>query len=155
MQRSTGGTYSKMIECPNSRGEPSVFLNVEGSSQEVFTGQTRNLKNVIYNIDIRPRIVIKNCLPVPLHYTTGSDKANYKVLGTSETGCPEDLKTSLLLMKIVDWRDTDLRCTKIMDDSMGELERWRFDSVNPAASSVKIDLGVKKDQVQKIFLLIL
>ena len=129
-----------MIECPNSRGE--------GSSQEVFTGQTRNLKNVI---DIRPQIVIENCLPVPRNYTTGSDAGNYKVLGTSETGCPEDLKTSMLMMKIVDWWDTDLKCDKILDDGMAELELWRFDTVNPALARSRSTWASRRTRYKKSF----
>ena len=36
----------KTIECTNTRGEPSVFLNIEGTCNEIFNGRSSELSQV-------------------------------------------------------------------------------------------------------------
>lgn len=61
-----------MVECSNTRGEPSVFLNVEGCALDIFRETSRELTSRNYVISIRPLLVLKNCLPVPLFYACGN-----------------------------------------------------------------------------------
>ena len=61
------------VTCPN-RNDSSLthHLTVCGTKEDIFlgSGKSAKLEASMYTIDIVPRLVLKNCLPVTLHYTT-------------------------------------------------------------------------------------
>lgn len=65
-------TYSQQIQCTNTKGRADIFINVDGCKEEIFLERTGSLSSVVYSLDIRPLFVLKNCLPVTLHYTLGT-----------------------------------------------------------------------------------
>ena len=65
------GSVRREIECSNSHGNPSVFFNVEGLATDIFRETSRDRGSSIYTISIRPVVVLKNCLPIPLYYSSG------------------------------------------------------------------------------------
>jgi hypothetical protein len=65
-------SHSQQIQCTNTKGRPDIFINVDGRKEEIFLEKTGSLSSVTYVLDIRPLFVLKNCLPVTLHYSVGS-----------------------------------------------------------------------------------
>ena len=65
-------SYSQQIQCTNTKGRPDIFINVDGRKEEIFLERTGSLVSVTYALDIRPLFVMKNCLPVTLHYSLGT-----------------------------------------------------------------------------------
>ena len=68
------GNPPKTIQCGNINADPPVYLNIEGTCEEIFSERSSELSQVQYNISIRPSVVIKNCLPMPLFYSCGSQQ---------------------------------------------------------------------------------
>ena len=95
---------------------------------------------------VRPSVVLKNCLPIPLFYATGS-RADYKTLEQGDIGTLEDMRHdhTLLKFKLMGWRQVDLQCTKVFDNHMKQLEYWRFEAAEATASNLRVDLGVMKE----------
>jgi hypothetical protein len=77
-----------VIECSNTRGEPSVCLNVEGAAAEIFRETSRELTSRNYVISIRPLVLLKNCLPVPLYYACGGQE-QFRALQEGDSGVLE------------------------------------------------------------------
>jgi hypothetical protein len=65
-------SFSQQIQCTNTKGRPDIFINVDGRKEEIFLERTGSLSAVTYALDIRPLFVMKNCLPVTLHYSLGT-----------------------------------------------------------------------------------
>jgi hypothetical protein len=65
-------SFSQQIQCTNTKGRPDIFINVDGRKEEIFLERTGSLSSFTYVLDIRPLFVLKNCLPVTLYYTLGS-----------------------------------------------------------------------------------
>merc|ERR1712226_577581 len=63
------GNYAQQIECTNNTGAQNILLNVNGQEQIILTERSEKLGSLTYNLDVRPLIIIKNCLPETLHYT--------------------------------------------------------------------------------------
>ena len=82
------GHCRKVIECSNTRGEPSVCLNVEGAALEIFRETSRELTSRNYVISIRPLVLLKNCLPVALYYACGGQD-KFQPLREGESGVLE------------------------------------------------------------------
>ena len=141
------GKTRKTIECANQNSEPNVFLNIEKRKEELFSERSSELSEVQYRITIRPSVVIKNCLPMPLHYACGNQR-DMVTLEDGQIGCLEDLRhgQTLIRFMLYGWRQTDLHCDHVYDPNMRSLEYWRFDSASPERSSLRIDLGVTKDE---------
>ena len=144
--KSKGSNVKKKIECGNTAGDPPVFLNIEGVCQEIFNERASELTQRRYLISVRPSVVLKNCLPIPLYYTTGA-KAEYKTLEQGEIGTLEDMihEQTLLRFQLIGWRQVDLQCTKVFDNHMKQLEYWRFEAAEATASNLRVDLGVMKE----------
>ena len=142
----TKGSYRKKIQCTNTNGEPDVYLNIEGTIEEIFNERSSDLSQTMYNISIRPSVVLKNCLPMSLHFACGN-ASNYSTLNEGEIGCLEDMRhgQTLLRFKLFGWRQVDLQCNKVFEENMKQLEYWRFESTDPTTSSLRVDLGVIKD----------
>ena len=141
----------RVVECTNKVSEPNVFLNIERQSEAVFSERSSELSECQYRISIRPNVVIKNCLPMPLHYKCSSSPGNQRAMITLEEGqigCLEDLRLghTLISLMLFGWRETDLKCDHVYDANMKTLEYWRFDSATPERSNLRIDLGVMKDE---------
>ena len=58
------------------------MINIQGSTQDIFWFDFKSDKqhHKLYTLDVRPVMVLKNCLPVPIFYTlneeiTGGDWA--------------------------------------------------------------------------------
>ena len=146
--RKLRGKFRKTIECANKNGEPSVFLNIEATTEEIFNERSSELIQSQYSISIRPSVVIKNCLPMPLHYSCGAQK-DVKTLEEGQIGCLEDIRQGQVMIRFMlyGWRqETDLQCNHVYDTNMKSLEYWRFESTQPEASTSRIDLGVMKDE---------
>ena len=141
------GNAPKTIQCCNINADPPVYLNIEGSCEEIFNERSSELSQVQYHISIRPSVVIKNCLPMPLFYSCGSQQ-EMASLEEGQIGCLEDIRHGQTMLKFMlyGWRQTDLQCVHVYDTNMKSLEYWRFESSNPTASSFRIDLGVMKDE---------
>ena len=137
----------KQIECCNNNAEPSVYLNIEGSSDEIFNERSSDLSKRRFSVSIRPSVVIKNCLPMPLHFACGTQK-DMKTLEEGQIGCLEDIRHGQTMIKFMlyGWRNTDLVCNHVYDTNMKTLEYWRFESSQPDISPLRIDLGVMKDE---------
>ena len=143
-----GGHVRKTIECSNTNALPPVYLNIEGSTEEIFNERSNDLSQMQYSISIRPSVVIKNCLPMPLHYSCGAQK-DMATLEEGQIGCLEDIRhgqQTMLRFRLYGWRQTDLECAHVYDTHMKTLEYWRFEAAQPTASSLRIDLGVMKDE---------
>ena len=50
------------------------------------------------------------------------------------------------------WRQTDLQCIHVYDTNMKTLEYWRFEAAEADTSSLRIDLGVMKDESKVNFI---
>eukprot|EP00092_Neocalanus_flemingeri_P033380 GFUD01036296.1.p1 GENE.GFUD01036296.1~~GFUD01036296.1.p1 ORF type:complete len:2741 (+),score=704.42 GFUD01036296.1:512-8224(+) len=142
----TKGSYRKKIQCTNTNGEPDVYLNIEGTPEEIFNERSSDLSQTMYNISIRPSVVLKNCLPMAVHYACGS-ASSFSTLEEGQIGCLEDMRhgQTLLRFKLFGWRQVDLQCNKVFEENMKQLEYWRFESTDPTVSSLRVDLGVIKD----------
>jgi len=142
----TKGSYRKKIQCTNTNSEPDVYLNIEGTSEEIFNERSSDLSQTMYNISIRPSVVLKNCLPMSLHYACG-DASTYSTLEEGQIGCLEDMRhgQTLIRFNLFGWRQVDLQCIKVFEENMKQLEYWRFESTDPTVSSLRVDLGVIKD----------
>jgi vacuolar protein sorting-associated protein 13A/C len=145
--RSKGSSQRKTIECTNVYGEPSVFLNIEGTCLEIFHERASQLTRRMYVISIRPSVVLKNCLPIPLYYTSGA-RAEFRTLEQGEIGCLEDMRHghTLLRLQLCGWRQVDLSCNKVFDKDMKALEYWRFEASEATASALRLDLGVLREE---------
>ena len=141
------GNPPKTIQCCNIDADPPVYLNIEGSCEEIFSERSSELNQVQYHISIRPSVVIKNCLSMPLFYSCGSQQ-DMVSLEEGQIGCLEDIRHGQTMIKFMlyGWRQTDLQCVHVYDTNMKSLEYWRFESSNPTASSFRIDLGVMRDE---------
>ena len=141
-----GRQYRRTVKCSNTDGQPDVYLNIEGVANEVFNARSSDLSRLVYSISIRPSVVLKNCLPMPLSFACGGS-TEFKDLQEGGIGCLEDMKhgQTLLRLKLFGWRGVDLQCNKVFEENMKPLEYWRFESADPASSSVRIDLGVMKE----------
>ena len=144
--KSKGSNVKKKIECSNTCGDPPVYLNIEGVCQEIFNERASELTQRRYIISVRPSVVLKNCLPIPIFYTTGS-RTDYKTLEQGDIGTLEDMRHdhTLLKFKLMGWRQVDLQCTKVFDSHMKQLEYWRFEAAEATASNLRVDLGVMKE----------
>ena len=65
---------------------PEIFLNVKGRRESVFTERTGKLDSVAFNLDIRPLLVFKNCLPVNIYYSVGCDDGEMLTLEPGKSG---------------------------------------------------------------------
>ena len=142
------GHCRKVIECTNTRGDPSVYLNVEGCAADIFRETSRELTSRNYVISIRPLILLKNCLPVPLFYACGNQD-RFRPLQEGESGCLEELRHGQTLIRLRlhgdDGTNADMACNKVFDENMKQLELWRFESTDAVASALRLDLGVQKE----------
>jgi vacuolar protein sorting-associated protein 13A/C len=149
------GHCRKVVECSNTRGEPSVYLNVEGCATDIFRETSRELTSRNYVISIRPLVLLKNCLPVPLFYSCGN-QARFRALQEGESGCLEELRhgQTLIRLRLDGEKNNDdsnsnagggLACNKVFDENMKQLELWRFEAFDAVASAQRMDLGVQKE----------
>ena len=139
--------YSQKIRCKNTTKDPEIFLNVKGRSESVFKEKSGKLDGVVYNLDIRPELVFKNCLPVTIFYSV---EDNWDQMLTLEPGKSAQLqglevgKTPLCL-KIFEFRGADWRSRQVIERGMPELCVWAFEPTNsdevPSASA-RFDLGI-------------
>ncbi len=127
-------------------GAPDIFLNVKGMREEIFLERTGKLSSSSYVLDIRPLLVVKNCLPVTLHYgfNGNTDNLFYMEAGGSAHMQGVCLGTTFLTLKIFSFRETDWTCSQLMEDNMPELGTWRFvsDAVMSGGKSLNLDLNV-------------
>lgn len=155
-------TVSQKIQCTNAENRPDVFLNVVGTRQEVFFERTGKATSSAYMIDIRPWIVLKNCLPVTLFYRVATNVEGYQGGiddGAEETGDMKHLEPgatcylegvqqdfSKLVLKLFEFRSTDWICKELITESMPELATWRFVATSSSSGSspanLKLDLSV-------------
>ena len=63
---------SQQVQCTNTKGRPDIYITVDGKREDILLERTGTLSSPTYILDIRPLFVLKNCLPVTLHYTIGS-----------------------------------------------------------------------------------
>ena len=111
--------YSQTVQCSNTKGRPEVFLNVEGTKEEIFLERTGKLSSVRYNLDIRPLVVLKNCLPVPIFFSLGveelNDQSNMSYIEPGQSGHLQEFRFghTHLHMRIFGFRDTDWYCSQV------------------------------------------
>ena len=61
------------------------MINIQGSTQDIFWFDFKSDKqhHKLYTLDIRPVMVLKNCLPVPIFYTLNDENAgDWAFIGT-------------------------------------------------------------------------
>ena len=139
--------YSQKIRCKNTTKDPEIFLNVKGRRESVFKEKSGKLDGVVYNLDIRPELVFKNCLPVTIFYSV---EDNWDRMLTLEPGKSAQLqglevgKTPLCL-KIFEFRGADWRSRQVVERGMPELCVWAFEptsSDEAPSASARFDLGI-------------
>ena len=64
------------------------MINIQGSTQDIFWFDFKSDKKhqKLYTLDIRPVMVLKNCLPVPIFYTLNDENAgDWAFIGITKT----------------------------------------------------------------------
>ena len=120
-----------------------------GTREEVFLERSGKLSGNSYILDIRPLVVMKNCLPVTIHYAMGSenldDKTHMQSLEPGQSGHLRDDRSgrSYLHLKIFEFRQKDWTCAQQMESELPELSMWRFTStLNNEGNQDKMDIGI-------------
>ncbi len=143
-------TYSQQIQCTNTKGRPEVYINIEGTKEEIFLERTGKLSSVVYTLDIRPLVVLKNCLPVTIHYCLGGevvdDENQMSSIDPGQSGHLQGIRFghTYLHMRIFEFRETDWSCSQLIEQELAELTTWRFYSIDIYAngSPAKVDLNI-------------
>ena len=152
------GSFAQQIECPNNKGAQNSLLNIYGVEQSIFTERSGKLGSVTYNLDIRPLMIIKNCLPETLHYTVLSVADGQSGLAFNDVW-PDPLEPgeighlqgvhfgkSALVLKIFNYRLKEWTSKTFLEKDMPELTTWKFYSeefaTNLGQQRAELDLGV-------------
>ena len=149
--------YAQPIQCTNNKGSQNIFLNVDGTEENIFTEKSGKLGSQIYNLDIRPMVIIKNCLPETLHYNVSSydiynqaeienvceNTATWQALDRGEVGHLHGVcfGYSSLVLKLFS-RDKEWICKTPLEKDMLELTTWKFISEEYGQQRTEFDLGV-------------
>lgn len=142
-----GEKLSEQIQCTNTQGLPDKFINVEGIREEVFLERSGNLTGTHYILDIRPLVVMKNCLPVNIYYAIGGPQLDQDLpmsyIEPGQSGHLPGIRFgySSLHLKIYEFRETDWTCSQVIEE-LTELTTWRFYSVESNEAQKKMDLGI-------------
>ena len=96
-------------------------------------------------------MVLKNCLPVAIHFAVGGyesliDNLDMVDVEPGQSGHIQRFRLGFtsLHMKIFEFRGTDWTCSQLIDKELDEVSTWRFYS-NPDPESgmqAKIDLNI-------------
>ena len=112
-----------------------MFICILGTRENVFWERTGKSSGASYILDIRPLVVMKNCLPVTIHYAMGpasefDQSLNMQSLDPGQSGHLRDDRSgrSFLHLKIFEFRQTDWTCSQQMEAELPELSMWRFTS---------------------------
>ena len=145
------GKFSQEISCPNTNGNKDTCIIIEGTKEEIFWEKSGKKTGTQYILDIRPLFVLKNCLPVTIHFSTteksdlDQETPNMSFIEPGQSGHLLDLKkgqTSLQL-KIFEFRENDWTCSQLIEQEIAELSTWRFySSKDQNGVQGKIDLDI-------------
>ena len=125
--------------------DPEIFLNVKGRKESVFKERSGKLDSVAYNLDIRPELVFKNCLPVNIYYSVDDNWDQMLTLEPGKSALLQGLEVGKtpLSLKIFEFRRADWRSRQVIEKGMPELCVWPFEPVNPdEAPDARFDLGI-------------
>lgn len=137
--------HFQKIRCTNMAKDPEIFLNVKGRKETVFTERSGKLESVAYNLDIRPELVFKNCLPVNIFYSVDDNWDQMLTLEPGKSALLQGLEVGKtpLCLKIFEFRRADWRSRQVIEKGMPELCVWPFEPVNPEeAPGARFDLGI-------------
>ena len=110
----TNPTFSQQITCTNKNNDKCVYLNVVGSKEEIFHERSGKLSDVTYVLDIRPLLVLKNCLPTTLHYCiNGDDCMQFIDPGQNAHLQGVALGKTEIKLKVFEFRQLDWECVQV------------------------------------------
>ncbi|CAB4054790.1 VPS13A_C [Lepeophtheirus salmonis] len=127
------GSISKVIRCTNCSGAPDVFISFEVSSDSIYFEQSQKLKSVVYNVDIKPVMIFKNCLPLTLHFNIGNNdnkESSFIDPGTIAQFRGMKYGETIVKFQIFEFRNMDWTCNQVISKFMPELSLWKFESMN-------------------------
>lgn len=69
-----------------------------------------------YVVDIRPLLVVKNCLPVTLHYGFGDVPGNFNYMESGRSAHLQGVRLgeTVLILKLFGFRNTDWECKQVV-----------------------------------------
>ena len=98
-----------------------------------------------YTMDIRPLMVLKNCLPVTIYYAL-DEFQDMTPIESGQVGHLQSVRPgdTHLHLKFYEFREMDWSCTHLVEIDAKELETWRFlsESTTEQGGQMKLDLGV-------------
>ena len=137
--------HFQKIRCKNMAKDPEIFLNVKGRKESVFREGSGKLDSVAYNLDIRPELVFKNCLPVNIYYSVEDNWDQMLTLEPGKSALLQGLEVGKtpLCLKIFEFRHSDWKSRQVIEKGMPELCVWPFEPINPdEAPGARFDLGI-------------
>jgi len=141
------GSLSKVIHCTNSEEPTGIYLNIEGSKESVLLANSGKSLGVRYVLDIRPLVVLTNCLPVPVFFAVGGnteDEVTFKDLNPGESAHLPQIRFGFTWMhlKIFGFRDSDWICSQLIENELHDaISHWKFRSVH-AGIQAKFHLDI-------------
>lgn len=107
-------TFSQQITCTNKNNDKCTYLNVVGNKEEIFHERSGKLTDITYVLDIRPLLVLKNCLPTTLHYgIVGDDRMQFIDPGQSAHLQGVALGVTEIKLKVFEFRQLDWECIQV------------------------------------------
>ena len=79
-------------------------------------------------MDIRPLMVLKNCLPWPIHFNLNGLDDDWNDIVSGQSGHLQSVRPgeTTLYLQIIGFRDMNWNCSHLIEHDLAELTTWRF-----------------------------
>lgn len=139
-------TIHELVRCEPKNIEDSdpIFINLDGVLEQIYFENTNKFTMVSnnYRITVRPTVVIKNNLPLPItllmqgvFHSFTLDPGQGKTLVSVEPG------TSSLVVRIDEYLEKMWMCKKFLEKEPEQFNVWRFESYD-SVEPMSLNLGM-------------
>ena len=135
-------SHHEQILCTFRDGGPDTYLMVQGMREDIFLEKSLKRSCMAFVIDVRPMLVLKNCLPIVFSYVNhDSQVVDIEVGGTGHLqGVTVD--ATEVKLKLKNFRGIDWDSVQVIKKTMPDLATWRFTAKDAYGNPKKLDISL-------------
>ncbi|XP_059483152.1 intermembrane lipid transfer protein Vps13 isoform X2 [Neocloeon triangulifer] len=139
-------TVNKLLQCDakNKDAKEPYFIRAQGEMEHVyFEGTTmKTMHSCIFNITLKPTVVLKNLLPIFLVYASEKGGKELEVQPGGSIHLPTvEPGNAQMCLRLDDYLEKNWSCKREIGATPPELSVWSFDSYDSPAK-MSLDMGM-------------
>ncbi|XP_065344717.1 intermembrane lipid transfer protein Vps13 isoform X2 [Cloeon dipterum] len=139
-------TINKLLQCDakNKDAKEPYFIRAVGEMEHVYFEATtmRTMHSCIFNISLRPTVILKNLLPIFLVYVAEKGGKELEVKPGESIHLPTvEPGKGLMCLRLDDYLEKNWSCKREIAAVPPELSVWSFDSYDSLAK-MSLDMGM-------------